>query len=283
MEDKIKKLYKLLDLEPGASIENVKKAFRELSHIWHPDNHFNKSEGVQARAEEKFKEISQAYQELKEHLGKEEDRSVQEEREAEETRKRKEEEARQEREKESRRAEEQKKREQEERARKEREQREREERDRKIRKERMEDNDTASSEEKNVSSPSGLGWLSLGAALAWMSVLLGSFGAHSIKARLAEKKLATFHTATDYLGYHALGLIAIGVLIYLLDEETARKLKRSAIWMSVGIVFFCGSLYGLVFDGPRFLGPITPLGGLCFMIGWFSLSFTLLKLRKSRP
>jgi curved DNA-binding protein CbpA len=135
MEDKIRKLYKLLDLEPGASIENVKRAFRELSHIWHPDNHFKKSEGVQARAEEKFKEISQAYQELKEHLGKEEDRSVQEEREAEETRRRKEEEARQEREKESRRAEEQKKREQEERARKEREQRER---DRKIRKEREE-------------------------------------------------------------------------------------------------------------------------------------------------
>ena len=130
MEDKIKKLYKLLDLEPGASIENVKRAFKELSHIWHPDNHFKKSEGVQARAEEKFKEISQAYQELKEHLGKE-DRSVQEEREAEETRRRKEEEARQERDKESRRAEEQKELEK-------REQREREERDRKIRKEREE-------------------------------------------------------------------------------------------------------------------------------------------------
>ena len=68
MEDKIKKLYKLLDLEPGASIENVKKAFRELSHIWHPDNHVKKPEDIQARAEEKFKEISQAYQELKKHL-----------------------------------------------------------------------------------------------------------------------------------------------------------------------------------------------------------------------
>ena len=129
MEDKIKKLYKLLDLEHGASIENVKKAFRELSHIWHPDNHFKKSESVQARAEEKFKEISQAYQELKEHLDKE-DRSVQEEREAEETRKSKEEEARQEEKarqerEEERRVEEQKKREQEERARKERERKER--------------------------------------------------------------------------------------------------------------------------------------------------------------
>jgi len=132
--------------------------------------------------------------------------------------------------------------------------------------------------DKNVFTPrSGLGWISLGAGLAGLSVLLGAFGAHSLKARLTEKKLATFHTATDYLGYHALGLIFLGILIFLLHDEVARKLKRSAVWMSVGIIFFCGSLYGLAFDGPRFLGPITPLGGLCFMIGWFSLAYTLLK------
>ncbi|MEK9629413.1 MAG: DUF423 domain-containing protein [Nitrospinota bacterium] len=129
-------------------------------------------------------------------------------------------------------------------------------------------------------SKKGLGWVSLGAGLAGLSVMLGAFGAHSLKSRLTEKKLATFHTATDYLGYHALGLIAIGLLIYFLSGEAANKLKRSAIWITVGIVFFCGSLYGLVFDGPRFLGPITPLGGLSFMIGWFTLAFTLLKVRK---
>ena len=133
-----------------------------------------------------------------------------------------------------------------------------------------------------VSTPrSGLGWASLGTGLAGLSVLLGAFGAHSLKARLTEKKLATFHTATDYLGYHALGLILIGILIYLLQGDTARKLKRSAIWISVGIVFFCGSLYGLVFDGPRFLGPITPLGGLCFMIGWFTATYNLIKYSKN--
>lgn len=134
--------------------------------------------------------------------------------------------------------------------------------------------------QEDQSSPSGLGWISLGAGLAGLSVMLGAFGAHSLKARLTEKKLATFHTATDYLGYHALGLIAIGILIYLLNDEAAKKLKKSAIWISVGIVFFCGSLYGLVFDGPRFLGPITPLGGLSFMIGWFTMAFTLLKTKK---
>ena len=126
----------------------------------------------------------------------------------------------------------------------------------------------------------GLGWISLGAGLAGLSVMLGAFGAHSLKARLTEKKLATFHTATDYLGYHALGLILIGFLIYALNDETIKKLKRSAIFISIGILFFCGSLYGLVFDGPRFLGPVTPLGGLSFMIGWFTMALTLLKARK---
>ena len=127
----------------------------------------------------------------------------------------------------------------------------------------------------------GLGWVSLGSGLAGLSVMLGAFGAHSLKARLTEKKLATFHTATDYLGYHALGLIAIGILIFILKGEAAKKLKRSAIWIVVGIVFFCGSLYGLVFDGPRFLGPITPLGGLSLMIGWLTLAINLFKFSKN--
>jgi uncharacterized membrane protein YgdD (TMEM256/DUF423 family) len=141
-------------------------------------------------------------------------------------------------------------------------------------------NPTMSEEESGLPSKRGLGWVSLGAVLAGLSVMLGAFGAHSLKAQLTEKKLATFHTATDYLGYHALGLIAIGLLIFLIAGDVGRKLKTSAIWISVGILFFCGSLYGLVFDGPRFLGPITPLGGLCFMIGWLTMAFTLLKAKK---
>ena len=140
--------------------------------------------------------------------------------------------------------------------------------------------DISTDSQDNKSPKVGLAWASFGAVLAGLSVLLGAFGAHSLKASLTEKKLITFHTATDYLGYHALGLIAIGLLIFLAAGDMGCKLKRSAIWISVGILFFCGSLYGLVFDGPRFLGPITPLGGLCFMIGWFTLALTLLKARK---
>ncbi len=148
----------------------------------------------------------------------------------------------------------------------------------------MEDtSNTVMSQEENSSSPrSGLGWVSLGAILAGLSVMLGAFGAHSLEAQLTEKKLATFHTATDYLGYHALGLIAIGLLIYVLSDEIGAKLKRSARWISAGIILFSGSLYVLTFGGPRFFGPITPLGGLCFMIGWFTLATSLFKYSKTK-
>ena len=142
----------------------------------------------------------------------------------------------------------------------------------------MEDNSNTTQD--NPTSKTGLGWIALGSGLAGLSVMLGAFGAHSLKASLTEKKLATFHTATDYLGYHSLGLMGIGVLIYILKGETAKKLKRSAIWILVGIVFFSGSLYGLVFDGPRFLGPVTPFGGLSFMIGWLTLAINLFKFSK---
>jgi uncharacterized membrane protein YgdD (TMEM256/DUF423 family) len=140
------------------------------------------------------------------------------------------------------------------------------------------------SENNPIVSPpnNGMGWVSLGAGLAGLNVMLGAFGAHSLKTLLTEKKIATFRTATDYLGYHALGLIAIGILILVLNEELRTKLQRSAQWISAGIILFSGSLYVLTFDGPRFFGPITPLGGLCFMIGWFTLAISLFKYSRTR-
>ena len=71
MPDKNEKYYRILDLEPGVSKEEVKKAFRELSHIWHPDNHMGKPKNVQNKANEKFKEISEAYQCINDLLDKE--------------------------------------------------------------------------------------------------------------------------------------------------------------------------------------------------------------------
>ncbi|SVB08168.1 uncharacterized protein METZ01_LOCUS161022 [marine metagenome] len=147
----------------------------------------------------------------------------------------------------------------------------------------MDNKGISNGSQKNSESSSqrGLGWVSLGAVLAGLSVMLGAFGAHSLKAQLTEKKLATFHTATDYLAYHALALMAIGILMCILNEKIVPKLQRSSYWISSGILLFSGSLYVLTFDGPRIFGPITPLGGLCFMTGWFTLAFNLFKYSKN--
>lgn len=127
-----------------------------------------------------------------------------------------------------------------------------------------------------------MNWISLGAGFGGLSVMLGAFGAHSLKEHLTEQKLATFQTGTQYMGYHALALVLVGVLVLLLGEQGKQALKKVGVFFTAGIVLFSGSLYALAFDGPRFFGPVTPLGGLCFMIGWFTLAVVVAKLIKAK-
>ena len=117
-----------------------------------------------------------------------------------------------------------------------------------------------------------MNWVSLGAVFGGLSVMLGAFGAHGLKNVLSEQKLSAFHTATQYMGYHGLALVLVGILCIQLGEEEARSLKKIGMLFTAGIVMFSGSIYALTFGGPRFFGPLTPLGGLCFMIGWFTLA-----------
>lgn len=124
-------------------------------------------------------------------------------------------------------------------------------------------------------------WISLGAGLGGLSVILGAFGAHSLKARLTEQKLAVFQTGTHYLGYHALALILLGILALQLGESADKPLNRAGKFFVAGIVLFSGSLYVLAFGGPRYFGPITPFGGLFFILGWFTLAWTAFKHHKS--
>ena len=127
MPNKYEKYYRTLDLDVGASKEEVKKAFRELSHIWHPDNHMGKSSNVQNRANEQFKVISNAYQVLKDFLSEEDSsREAEEKRKAEQDRRDREEEERKQREENERR-----KREEESRRKAEQDRREREEKEHK--------------------------------------------------------------------------------------------------------------------------------------------------------
>ncbi len=120
-------------------------------------------------------------------------------------------------------------------------------------------------------------WVGLGGLFGGLSVLLGAFGAHSLKNYLPPQKLVAFKTATQYMAIHGLALILVGVLSLQLGQTYKTKLKKTGVFFTAGILLFCGSIYILTFGGPRFFGPITPLGGLSFMIGWFLLAFTYLK------
>ncbi len=120
-------------------------------------------------------------------------------------------------------------------------------------------------------------WIKLGSILAGLSVLFGAFGAHSLKSRLTEKSLDTFHTAQFYQFMHSIALVLVGFLILKLGEDASKRIHKAGWFFTAGIVLFSGSLDGLALGGPRFLGPMTPLGGLCFMIGWFLLAFSLPK------
>lgn len=115
-----------------------------------------------------------------------------------------------------------------------------------------------------------------GSAFAALSVMLGAFGAHSLDpyvkdGTLTPYNLEVFATAARYQMYHALALIAVGIIAKLYGES---KLLKASMWLFiVGIVFFSGSLYilstrGITGIGTGILGPITPVGGLLFISGW---------------
>lgn len=112
-------------------------------------------------------------------------------------------------------------------------------------------------------------WIVLGAVNAFLSVAAGAFGAHALKARLAPDLLTIFETGARYHMYHALGLLAIG----LVAQARPSPLLSGAGWaMLAGILLFSGSLYVLALTGVRALGAITPLGGLGFLAGWALLA-----------
>ena len=100
-----------------------------------------------------------------------------------------------------------------------------------------------------------------------LAVGIGAFGAHGLKEILAETGRAdTFETAVKYHFYHSLALFLIGILA--LVKPTWNKLNSAAILMMVGILVFSGSLYVLSLTGITWLGAITPLGGVAFIVGW---------------
>jgi uncharacterized membrane protein YgdD (TMEM256/DUF423 family) len=110
----------------------------------------------------------------------------------------------------------------------------------------------------------------LGAVLAGLGVALGAFGAHGLQTRLTGGAMATFETAVRYQMYHALALLAVAFAITRWQGSTW---PMAAGWLFVaGILLFSGSLYLLSLSGLRWLGAITPLGGVAFIVGWACLA-----------
>lgn len=119
-------------------------------------------------------------------------------------------------------------------------------------------------------------FLLLAALLGGLAVGLGAFGAHALESRLSSDMLGTFEIGVRYQMYHALALLAVAIL---LGRNPELGVATLAGWLFVaGIVIFSGSLYILVFSGIRWLGAITPIGGVAFIGGWISLMVAALRL-----
>lgn len=107
-----------------------------------------------------------------------------------------------------------------------------------------------------------------------VAVVLGAFAAHGLKHRIDENLLSAFQTGVTYQFYHTLVLLFLALAIKQFPEV---NFNISAYFFIAGILFFSGSLYLLALTGLKLFGPITPLGGLMFIIGWLTLLWAVIK------
>lgn len=115
----------------------------------------------------------------------------------------------------------------------------------------------------------------LGALFALAGVAAGAFGAHGLASRLTPERLATFETAVRYQMYHAFALF---IAAWAAARWSENGVVGVAGWLFVaGILIFSGTVYALALGGPRWLGAVTPIGGLCFLAGWAILAWVALR------
>lgn len=123
-------------------------------------------------------------------------------------------------------------------------------------------------------------WIMIsGCFFALMSVVLGAFAAHALKNRLDDYSIGIFQTGVQYQMSHAVGLLFCGLYASYLHQNNLSNwwLTATASCFVLGIILFSGSLYGLALTGQKWLGPITPIGGLFFIIGWIALMTAAIK------
>lgn len=113
-----------------------------------------------------------------------------------------------------------------------------------------------------------------GAMFALLSVVLGAFAGHGLKSKVSAQMLGVFQTGVQYQFYHALGLLLLGLLM---KQISSNLLIWSGGLMIGGIVCFSGSLYLLVLTGNKWFGPVTPLGGVFFILAWSLMFLAIFK------
>tara|TARA_B100000214_G_scaffold362166_1_gene326332 strand:+ start:1459 stop:1824 length:366 start_codon:yes stop_codon:yes gene_type:complete len=114
--------------------------------------------------------------------------------------------------------------------------------------------------------------LVVGSAFAAISVLFGAFGAHILKSRLSTEDLTIFETAVRYQMYHSLGIMIMGVASFYIPHNL---ISLPSYFMIFGTIIFSGTLYLIVFTNLRWMGAITPIGGLCLILGWLIFAYNI--------
>ena len=122
-------------------------------------------------------------------------------------------------------------------------------------------------------------FLILGSINAATAVTMGAFGAHFLKTKISEDMLSVFQTAVQYHFYHSLGLLIVGLLTIYFKPK--KHLEIAGWMMFIGIILFSGSLYILSTTGSRWLGIITPFGGIAFIMSWVYIAIAVWKWSSS--
>ena len=120
-------------------------------------------------------------------------------------------------------------------------------------------------------------FMTAGALLMLLAVMLGAFGAHALQAILTPRQVASYQTGVTYHLFHALALVVLGGLAQV--TRPTPWISRAGLLLVAGIVLFSGSIYAMALGAPRWLGMVAPLGGTSFMLGWIALA---LHVRASR-
>lgn len=123
-------------------------------------------------------------------------------------------------------------------------------------------------------------FIALGALFGLTGVAAGAFGAHGLRDHLSADMMAVYRTAVDYQLWHTAALLAVGLLAT--RGVPARALTAAGVSFTAGIVVFSGTLYALSLSGVRWLGAITPIGGVCLIVGWALLGWWALRPAKAR-